>query len=588
MPASADHTLDAGTSTLGWLDPSPNRRRWTAWETIALLLYCAVAAFGIHQHIPWADESQAWMLAQEVSLPTLLVHSLHYEGTPGLWHVLLQLLQAFHFSFTAGRWVAGGIAAAGAAVLLGFAPFPRIVRLLLPFSFFLAYQDAIIARSYVLFAVFAFTAAAVLRSAEARPIRMALVLGLMANISLHALIASGGLATVAALLWRHRLPGRRRLIALLLLALFWAGAVASMVPMRDVDFSAGNNVWRSLAKVENDLGIHAVAPPAITSLDMAGLPRSPLPVHVREAGAKTWHKAARTLAVLTYPLSSWRWLALLLVALVSAQACSRVKGVVHGRSSIDTCSGGIDSIEMGPMALLPYLLMVAVFTSLYLEPRHAGMVFTVFVVSAWLSWPSWPSWPGPTVRPAPTLSQHTLPRLTAAVFAVVLAQQIGWTFHALRSEHTLIYSPDQLTAEYLREHLDQDATSPQAAGFYYYSTGPLLYFNHNLYFNQPAHRYWSWSTQMRSEATVEQVLAQHPRLIIIGGDESGPDAEITRDWLPNTPPERGVRLKDVFFVSDYFLHHGYRETHLFCGHSWMRASYAERICDSVLEPTSHP
>jgi hypothetical protein len=556
------HTPDARASILRFLDP-PESRRWGAWETAALLLYCAVVGLGIHQHVPWVDESQAWMLAREVSLPTLLGHGLHYEGTPGLWHCLLKLFQLLHLSFTAARWIAGGIAASGVAVLLAYAPFPRMIRLLLPFSFFLAYQDAVIARSYVLFAVFAFTAAALLRSARPRPLRLAVVLGLMANISLHALIASLSLAIVAVGLWRHRLPkDSRRFAGLLLLAFFWAGAVTSMAPARDVDFSAGNNVWRSLAKVANDLGIHTVAPPAITSLDMAGLPRAPLPVHVREAGARTWHKAARTLAVLTYPLSSYRWLALLLVALVVAQTWLRPAGS-------EAASG------MGPLALVPYLLMVAAFTSLYLEPRHAGMVFTVFVVSAWLGWPA---------RPANSGAKLVLQRLTAAAFALMLALQLGWTGHALWSEHRLGYSPDRETADYLKQHLDQNSASPQVAGFYYYSAGPLLYFNRNLYFNQPAHRYWSWSTAMRSEATVQEILVQHPRFIIIGGDESGPDAEITRDWTPNTPPEPGVRLKDVFFVGDYFRHHGYHETHLFCGYSWMRASYAERVCDSVLEP----
>jgi hypothetical protein len=566
MPKQANRPPAPRASLFRLLDPPATAWRWGAGETITLALYCAVVAFGIHQHIPWADESQAWMLAHEVSLPTLLGHSLHYEGTPGLWHCLLKLLQLFHLSFTAARWIAGGIAAGGVAVLLAYGPFPRVVRLLLPFTFFLAYQDAVIARSYVLFAVFAFAAAALLRSLRPRPVLLALVLGGMANISLHALLASGALALVAAGRWRHG-PGarRRRLLtaSACLLVPLWIVAVATMAPARDVDFSAGNNVWRSLSRLENQLGIPAVAPPPISSLTMASLPRAPLPVHVRDGRESAWHKCARTLAVITYPLAAYRWLALLLFVLVAAQS-RRPQTGQSGHA-------------LGPIGLLPHLALVLAFTSLYLEPRHAGMVFTCFVVAAWLTWPSRPALPG---------RRLLLERSTAAVFALVLALQIGWTGRALWRERTLPYSPDRMTAAYLQQNGVDAGPVQQAAGFYYYSVGPLLYFTHNIYFNQPPHRYWLWSTEMRSYSTVQQVLAQHPRFIVIGGYEAGPDAEITRDWLPNTPPEPGVRRGDFFSIGNYFRQHGYRETHLFCGHSWMRSSWAEQDCALVLEPVT--
>lgn len=565
LATSADRPPTAPASLLRFLDPPTVAWRWGICETVTLALYSAVIAFGIHQHIPWADESQAWMLAHEVSLPTLLVHNLHYEGTPGLWHVLLKLLQLLHFSFTAARWVAGGIAAAGTAVLLAYAPFPRIIRLLLPFSFFLAYQDAVIARSYVLFAIVAFTAAALLRSNRTRPLQLALILGLMANISLHALLASGALAIVAVTLWRHHSdrPRRPLLPAILLLLLFWTAAITTMAPARDVDFSAGNNVWRSLCRLENQLGIPAVAPPSINSLHMAGLPRAPLPTHLHAGPQQAWHKLARTLAVITYPLATYRWLALLLGALVAAQS-RRLPGSIPPPSS-----------PTGPIGLVPYLVLVVIFTSLYLEPRHAGMVFTTFVVAAWLTWPT---------RTALTSSRLILERTTTAVFALVLVLQISWTAQALHSEHTLPYSPDKMTADYLQQRSPAQGPAP-TAGFYYYSIGPLLYFHQNIYANQPPHRYWLWSTETRSYTTAPQILTRHPNFIVIGGYQPGPDAEITRDWLPNTPPEPGIRLGDAFFISNYFHHHGYRETHLFCGHSWMRTTWSEQDCASILEPT---
>ena len=89
---------------------------------------------------------------------------------------------------------------------------------------------------------------------------------------------------------------------------------------------------------------------------------------------------------------------------------------------------------------------------------------------------------------------------------------------------------------------------------------------------------------MRTYSTVQQVLAQHPDYIVIGGFESGPDAEMTRDWEPVTPPQPGVLRNDVYGVQPFFEAHGYHATHVFCGHSWMRSTYAELLCDTVLEP----
>ena len=122
------------------------------------------------------------------------------------------------------------------------------------------------------------------------------------------------------------------------------------------------------------------------------------------------------------------------------------------------------------------------------------------------------------------------------------------------------------------------------AGYYYGSIDPLLSFDRNLYVNQPPHRYWYWSTTMRNYDTAQGTLARHPAFVVVGGIVSGPDAEITRDWQPITTPIPGVVLGDIYSIVPFFEAHGYRRTRVFCGHSWMRASYAELLCDTVLEP----
>lgn len=263
--------------------------------------------------------------------------------------------------------------------------------------------------------------------------------------------------------------------------------------------------------------------------------------------------------MITYPLSSSRVLALALVGCVCFQALLMRKRRLGGSA--------------GAAALLPYGLMVAVFATMYLAPRHAGMVMTGFVVSAWLGWPG----------PGQNGHKLALERVTAALFACVCLQQIAWTAEAIDREHRFPYGPGRMTADYLKS---QGAVRKTLAGYYYYSIDPLLYFDRNLYVNQPAHRYWSWSTRMRTGSTVWDVLRLHPEFIVVGGFERGPDAEITRDWHPNTPPDPAVVMGDSFGFVRFFEAQGYRQTRVFCGHSWMRASYAEELCDTVLQPVA--
>ncbi len=542
--------------------------RWGAAEWCVLLAWCVVVGFAVRRHTPWADEQQAWLLAGGVRWGTLFGRSLHYEGTGGLWHALLKLLQAAHVSFTGARWVAAAAEAGAVFLLLRYAPLPRLIRWLLPFTFFLLYQDAVVARSYCLFAVLAFGSAALLRGAHGSPRRsilLALLLGLLANVSLHGLVASGGLALSA--LWTRQAPLRRRLPAAALLLGLWAFAMATMAPARDVDYMVGNNIHRSLAKVERALGSkQSTGPEPLTTLPMAGLQNGALAVHEHHSALQRfWIKLARALAVGTFPLSSSRVLALLVVASIAVQA-----GFEQRTDAARLGHGG----SLGLVGILPYALMVATFAALFLAPRHAGTVLTMFVVAAWLSWPAAGALRG---------RRLLLQRVTAALLVLVCVEQITWSAHALLAEHRAPYAPGAMTAAYLKS---KRAGQPGVAlaGYYYGSIDPLLYFPRNLYLNQPPHRYWLWSTQLRNYSLVSDVAAQHPAFIVLGGFATGPDGEITRDWQPITPAVPGVVLNDSFQVARYFEQRGYRVTHVFCGHSYMRGSYAELLCDTVLEP----
>ncbi len=147
-------------------------------------------AFNIAYHEPWVDEAQAWLLARDSSLLELWTKLLRYEGSPGLWHTLLHFCIRLGVPY-AGIDVISGVAVfAAICVLLRYAPFPLPIRLLLPFTFFLSYQYAVIARNYALVPVLLFPCAVVYNDGVQRGGTITILLSLLAAVNAQAFILS--------------------------------------------------------------------------------------------------------------------------------------------------------------------------------------------------------------------------------------------------------------------------------------------------------------------------------------------------------------------------------------------------------------
>ena len=209
-------------------------------EVAALSIFAALVAFAIPFHEPWSDEAQAWQLARSLSLGDLFHTYIRYEASPGLWHLLLWVLNRLHVTYAGIHWVCGAAAVAAAGLLIFESPLPRYLRLTLPFTYFLLFQYAVIARSYALVPLLLFLVAILWRK---RPVSLALALGLLANLSLHAAAVSGGLA-LAYFAQRHRGRIDRRwrtgadLVSTILLASLYAFALWTAWPPPDLRLSA--------------------------------------------------------------------------------------------------------------------------------------------------------------------------------------------------------------------------------------------------------------------------------------------------------------------------------------------------------------
>ena len=212
-------------------------------EWVAFFLYVALLAVVCAFHEPWFDEAQSWQIARVASLRDILLTIPHYEGHPPLWHLLLALPAKLGAPYELGLKTVNILISASAVWLLLFrSPFPRIVKLPLPFTYFLFYQYGVLSRPYSLMFLAFVLAAMAYPARNVRPFRYVLVLVLLCLCSAYGLALAGGIALVWLIeLLRERplLRGRsgwlrdRRLWALLLLLLVALATVLLILPAPD-------------------------------------------------------------------------------------------------------------------------------------------------------------------------------------------------------------------------------------------------------------------------------------------------------------------------------------------------------------------
>lgn len=430
---------------------------WPEWT--ALVLYAALVGFSIPYHEPWADEAQAWQLARSLSLHDLFHTYLRYEGSPGLWHLLLWIMARLHISYSGMHWTSGCIAVAGVAILLLCAPFHRYIKLLLPFTYFLAFQYAVVARNYVLVPLLLFAIAARWRKS---PVVVALLLGLLGNVALHALAISGGLAIVY-IIERRRANSRGEelrcstaelITASGLLAILYVIAVWTMLPPTDV--YVGN--------ITAPLSAHGIR---LMDGWKGGLVRisTSLLYGITEP--------------MPFAIPFW-------IAIVYA---------LHKRHQT--------------FYLIPAITF-ALCSLIYLMFWHAGLVVPMMITILWIAGVQ-----GPKLQ-SPTTSEATVILATVIYLFVV---QLGWTAHAVLYDHDHDYSPDRTAAEFLKPYVDGGNRiavtyfgnwTPKEA----HAVGLLPYFSDQIYLNlnKP---FWWWSTQNTTDADFDRALLERPPIILM-------------------------------------------------------------------------
>ncbi len=166
-------------------------------ELMVMFIYVAAHLGMAVFHEPFFDEAEAWQIARCVSLKTLLFETTHYEGHPPLWHLILMPLAKagapYELSLTLVSLVFVGTSV---FLILRYAPFPRIVRLLLPFTYFYFYQYGVISRVYCVMVLEFVLLSMAYKSRNEKPGRYVAVMMLLCMTTAYGLVIAGGLALV--------------------------------------------------------------------------------------------------------------------------------------------------------------------------------------------------------------------------------------------------------------------------------------------------------------------------------------------------------------------------------------------------------
>ncbi len=171
-------------------------------------LYAACVAAGLCFHQPWRDEAQSWLLVRDVPLG-LLFHRMRYEGTPGLWHLLVLPWARLGFPYEAQSLLHAALAVAAAGVFVWRSPFPRWQKTFFVFSYYMVYEYAVIARNYVLGILLLFLATDRYRTRFRQPLVYGGLVALLANTNYPCFWAAAALT--ALYVWDGvRQPGPRR------------------------------------------------------------------------------------------------------------------------------------------------------------------------------------------------------------------------------------------------------------------------------------------------------------------------------------------------------------------------------------------
>lgn len=163
---------------------------------IVFIIFAFLAlVIGIN-HEPWADEAQSWIIARDASVSEIIWDVSRYEGTFPLWFLTIKLFISLGLKYEYFFVIPIIISLIGLLVFLKGVKAPTIVKILVPFTYYIFYQYTIVARSYCYLFLALSLWATYYKNREEKYLPYTLSLVLLSMISMHGMIISGVLGII--------------------------------------------------------------------------------------------------------------------------------------------------------------------------------------------------------------------------------------------------------------------------------------------------------------------------------------------------------------------------------------------------------
>jgi hypothetical protein len=155
------------------------------------VLWLCLVIFMAWHHSFWRDEVRALSVALQGDSFVEMLKSLHWEGHPAVWYLLLRIAYLVAGTPLVLPTIAIGVASAAILVLVLRSPFSWWMIALIVLSEFALFEYSVMARNYGISALFLFLLAALYNQHRDRGILLGVLLALLANTNAHSVLLVG-------------------------------------------------------------------------------------------------------------------------------------------------------------------------------------------------------------------------------------------------------------------------------------------------------------------------------------------------------------------------------------------------------------
>lgn len=161
---------------------------------IITFLYIVLFVLVTYFHEPWFDEAQAWEIGKTATYKEIFTVVTHTEGHPPLWSFILSIPAKLGISYYIGLKGISFLFSLAVVYFIEFkSPFPKVVKYLLPFSYFIFYQYGVISRTYCVMELALVLIAILFKERDRKPWRFVAALYLLCLTCTYGILIASGI-----------------------------------------------------------------------------------------------------------------------------------------------------------------------------------------------------------------------------------------------------------------------------------------------------------------------------------------------------------------------------------------------------------